>query len=584
MTKKTKKLKLSIKAKILGILVFVLLLCLIGHSGIVYYTTVSEIDIIYTSIKEIYDFESKAHRNLKDTIITKFIIEDVKVYSDYINKEVEEEKLIPEKELEIDKLLDGSENITRISKIIDILHIIEVEKHRPGYMFIVDNNGTVIANEGPSKELYYKEFLEVKRELLKSNNKILVNTIQSMIKSDLSPGVIKKTIEGKEFYFLFSKIESLDSTLVKVLPEDYLNNQVQLFSNKSVDYLDSIRTNILSLYDRINYITLGVFITLIIIVFIIGSLLSKTITVPLAKLKDATKYIGKGDLVQKITLNTGDEIEELADNFNLMTSDLKIYIEKLSESMSREKAIEEEIKLAASIQKSSLPENIPELKGSSHIDLHAYLKPSKIVSGDFYDYFFIDNTHLFFAIGDVSGKSISAALFMMTTKTLMKRFALMKQSVNEILKNVNDTLALDNQTCMYSTIFCGILNTETGHVNYCNGGHTYPVFYNGTSCEYLNIEENMLVGLTSEAEFNPGSLILKDKNILFLYSDGVTESKNTDGEIYSEEKLLEKLNLSQKETSSSILKEIEEDILSFSENAEQYDDITMVCINFSEQK
>ncbi|GEM_PF-1524468 len=582
MIKNTQKLKLSIKARILGILIVVLFLCLAGHLGIFYYTTYHVKDITQTAITEIYNFENIANRELKDSIMNKFIILDIQTYTDYIDSKVRKEKLTVNNETDSDKVgKTPEENAEKaIARIINLQKVLEVENYRPGYMFIMNAQGRIIANEGPPDESFYRPYSESGIVLLKSDDRALVKTVQSIIGSDQPSGVFKETIDGRDLFFLFSRIKSINCNLVEVLPGDYLNGQVKVIADKIDAYIKTIRNNFISLYNRINFITLAVFVSIIIIAYGIGSSLAKTFTAPLVQLKEATRYIGKGNLVKKIDISTGDEIEELADNFNLMTEDLQVYIKKLSESISREKAVEEEIKLAAHIQTSSLPESAPSFKPEAGVDLSAYIKPTKIVSGDFYDYFFTDAHHLFFAIGDVSGKNISAALFMMTTKILMKRFALMKLNPDEILKNVNDTLALDNPTCMYSTVFCGILNTETGQLQYCSGGHTYPLIFNGGSFRYLDTEENMLVGLTSKAEFKSETLNLEKKDILFLYSDGVTESKNAAGELYSEQKLLEMLNCSDRRASCSVITEIKEDVLAYSRDAEQYDDITMLCIEF----
>ncbi|MGV8124223.1 MAG: SpoIIE family protein phosphatase [Candidatus Xenobiia bacterium LiM19] len=582
MRKKTHTLKLPIKARILGILIVVLLLCLAGHLGIFYYTTFHVKEITQAAITEIYEFENKANLELKDSIVNRFVIKDIQTYTDYINRKVKIEKFTVLDETDSDKAYktSGKNNDKALARVVNLKQVLEFEKYRPGYMFIVNDKGRIIATEGLSDDPAYRHYSLPGNVLVRSENRALVSTAQSILHSDQTSGIIKVTIDDNELFFLFSKITSINCTLVEVIHEEYLNSQVTVIAEKIGAYIKTIRNNFISLYNRINVITLAVFVSIILIAYCIGSSLSKIFTAPLLQLKEATNYIGKGNLFKKIAIHTGDEIEELALNFNLMTDDLQVYIQKLSESISREKAIEEEIKLAAHIQTSSLPESTPSFQPEAGVDLSACIKPTKIVSGDFYDYFFIDDHHLFFAIGDVSGKSISAALFMMTTKILMKRFALMGQSPDEVLKNVNDTLALDNPTCMYSTVFCGVLDTESGHLEYCNGGHTYPLLFNEASFRYLDTEENMLAGLTSKAEFKSETLDLKEHDILFLYSDGVTESKNAAGELYSEQKLLEKLNRADKDTSSSVIREIKEDVLAFSKDAEQYDDITMLCIKF----
>ncbi len=577
MSIKTAKLKLSIKAKILGILALILILSFLGYISIISYINRQVSAITQSATSQIYNFENKANKNLKNNILTKLLIEDVKVYANYINDELSEIQTANKKSIiPSDKLLQDKKKYT--SRILSLLEVIEIEKDRPGFMFIINHQGKIIAVENNADKSPYAYHFKLNTNLLNSNNKLIIKKTEEILNSKTTDGIIKvKTIKAGNFFVLYSRINSINCTLIKVLPLDYLNSQVKQFAEKLYNFIVSINGNIISVYTKTNYIALGIFLLIIVIAFVIGSFLSQTISKPLNRLKEATKYIGKGNLIKKIKINTGDEIEELADNFNLMTRDLKDYINRLSKSISRRQAIEEEIKLAANIQLSSLPPPTPNFQINS-IDLNAYIKPTKIVSGDFYDYFLIDDNNLFFAIGDVSGKSISAALFMMTTKLLMKRFALMKQSPDQILKNVNDTLALDNQTCMYSTIFCGILNKTSGELKYCNGGHTYPAVYNGNKFKYLETMENMLVGLTSKSEFKTETTTLLLGNMLFLYSDGVTECKNISNKMYSEEQLLKQLNIARRDNSQVLIDNIKNNILMFGKKAEQYDDITMLCV------
>ncbi|WP_462325889.1 SpoIIE family protein phosphatase [Desulfoplanes sp.] len=457
----------TIKGKILGILMVVLVLSLVAHLGIFYYTTAHVKKMNQEVLSELHALDNKAGVELKNEIENKFVITDIDICSGCIAK---------------------------------------------------NSNGYIASHSSDKK------------------------------------------------WILF--------------PAGYFDQHVEDKAEEKSVYLLDMKEKFVSFYNRITSITLAVFIGIVVIAYVIGSTLAKKLTEPLITLKKATRFLGEGYLADKVDVRTGDEIEELADNFNQMVATQDNYLDKLCDSIERKTIMESEIQLAARIQKSSLPGANPAFDAKTGVDVSAFLKPTKMVSGDFYDYFFVDDNHLFFALGDVSGKSMSAALFMMTTKLLMKKFALTKLPPDAVLKYVNDTLALDNPTCMYCTIFCGILDTETGHLNYCNGGHTYPLLCSNTSFSYMATRENMLVGLTPEAEFGSEELDMHENDMLFVYSDGVTEAKNTADDLYSEPRLLEQLNGGHKETARRVIEEIREDVLGFSKNAEQYDDITMLCLAF----
>ncbi len=560
--------KRSIKTRILALLVFVLLFCFAGYLGIFHYTSEQVGRIAQQSLQEISRYGNRAHLDLKDDILTRYIADDVQVYADYIDHRAATEKLSPRR----GRTGEGA-------ALGRLLQVIEVERHRAGYVMIIDGEGKVITVEGPPDNPVCAAHFFVGSRLLKSPESPAARAISTILHSQARSGVTRECCDGETYVFIFCRLESLNLYLVKAIPERYLNDQVQVFNRKFDAFTGSVQREFLSLSDEIHHMTLTLFVSMLIIIYVIGSLMSRSIIAPLIRLKEETRHIGRGDLARMITIRTGDEIEELADTFNLMVHDLNTYIDGLRESIAREKAIEGEIKLAARIQQSSLPKGTPGFGPETGVELCACLKPSKIVSGDFYDYFFVDPGHLFFALGDVSGKNISAALFMMTTKIVMKRFALMGQAPHTILKNVNDTLVLDNQTCMYSTIFCGILNTETGRLDYCNAGHTSPLIFDGSSWEYLRAEENMLVGLTSRAEFIPESRSLGRGAMVLLYSDGVTESRNPAGDLFSEERLREVPGRGG--SPCAVIKEVDDAVAAFARDAEQYDDITMLCLGLT---
>lgn len=165
------------------------------------------------------------------------------------------------------------------------------------------------------------------------------------------------------------------------------------------------------------------------------------------------------------------EIEELSVPSTAWQHDLKNYIRNLNDAAREKQRIESDLKAATEIQTSMLPRRFPPFPGRTDVDVYAVMEPAKEVGGDLYDFVFIDENRLFFTVGDVSGKGIPAALFMATAKTLMRGFALNGLSPAQILHSSNNYLADENDTCMFITVFCGILDCRTGVVTYANGGH-----------------------------------------------------------------------------------------------------------------
>ncbi len=249
--------------------------------------------------------------------------------------------------------------------------------------------------------------------------------------------------------------------------------------------------------------------------------------------------------------------------------------------MEKEK-IENDLKVAREIQTNMLPRIFPPFPGKIEFDIFAIMHPAKEVGGDFYDFFLIGEDKICFIIGDVSGKGIPAALFMVITKTLLKTEGLRDMDPSDILTRVNQTLIPDNETCMFATVFCSILDIKTGVIRYANAGHNPPLIYRkeDSEFEYMNVESGFVLGVmdmvkykTCESKLSPGDFIL-------LYTDGVTEAMNPAGKLYSEKRLLSIVNQVKIFKGCEIIKDIRLDLKSFVDNAPQSDDITMLAFEY----
>ena len=171
--------------------------------------------------------------------------------------------------------------------------------------------------------------------------------------------------------------------------------------------------------------------------------------------------------------------------------------------------MQSDLRIAHDIQMGILPKIFPPFPDRHEFDIHAMLEPAKEVGGDFYDFFFMDHERLFFVVGDVSGKGVPAAILMAVTKTMIKAIAKGVSTPDEILDKVNKEIAHDNESCMFITIFCGILNTKTGEVLYSNGGHLPPlVIHSGEGAEFLKGDTGIAVGISEEAAYKCNKILL----------------------------------------------------------------------------
>lgn len=257
-------------------------------------------------------------------------------------------------------------------------------------------------------------------------------------------------------------------------------------------------------------------------------------------------------------------------------------IENLKVEAKEKERIESELRIAHDIQTRSLPSVFPPFPDRKEFDIFAYLTPAKEIGGDLYDFFFIDENKLCFLIGDVSGKGVPAALFMMTTKTLLKAEVSGGLSLEDVLYNVNNILASENDTAMFITLFCAILNTDTGELEFSNAGHNHPLlFRSGKDFEYITPKANFVLGPMEEMRFPSEYLALKPGDTMFLYTDGVTEAQDLENKLYSKERLQKTLSQLRDKDVRGVLNGVKGDINRFVQNAPQYDDITMMALKFN---
>lgn len=281
--------------------------------------------------------------------------------------------------------------------------------------------------------------------------------------------------------------------------------------------------------------------------------------------------------------NTGDELEELGYTFYKMKKDIINYISNLERVTIEKEKLSIELHIAASIQESMLPSIFPAFPERKDIDIYALMAPAREVGGDFYDFFFIDEGHMAVVVADVSGKGVPASLFMVITKTLIKNEALSGKSVGEIFTTVNHQLVENNKEDMFVTAFMGILELSSGRFCYVSAGHNPPLYKaeNGNVVWLREKPSFVLAGLYGTC-YTEYEMELKAGDLVFLYTDGVTEALNIIDEFYGEDRLFAIFKELVENTGvlEEILHNIQNDIIKFANTAVQADDITMLIFRY----
>jgi len=244
-------------------------------------------------------------------------------------------------------------------------------------------------------------------------------------------------------------------------------------------------------------------------------------------------------------------------------------------------AIEQELEVARRIQQSIVPQTFPPFPERKEFDIYGEMITAKDVGGDFYDFFFIDEQRLGFAIGDVSGKGVPAALFMAVSRTLLKSTALGGMTPGDCLEMVNRVLHLESVSAMFVTIFYGILDTGTGEVEYSNGGHNPPYILHGDGrVESTETTGGLVLGALRNSKYKTKKITLRPGDGLFLYTDGVNEAMNLVEEEFTEARLQNSLERAHGSALTEIVQGVVREVKEFAAGASQADDITILALKY----
>ena len=335
------------------------------------------------------------------------------------------------------------------------------------------------------------------------------------------------------------------------------------------------------------YVVYAVFVTIaLIIIFILlyEVYLYKRVVVPINKVAaEANGFIDNQNQISEVLdeIKTKDEIQNLAQSILKMQMDINNYISNITKITAEKERIGAELDVAKNIQASMLPCIFPAFPDRSEIDIYATMDPAKEVGGDFYDFFMVDERHLAIVVADVSGKGIPAALFMVIGKTLIKDHTTPGVDLGQVFSEVNNLLCESNSEGLFITAFEGVLDLVTGEFNFVNAGHEMPFISRGSKeFEVQKLRPGFVLAGMEDMKYCAGSMVLEPGDKIFQYTDGVPEATNQSDELYGMERLANVLNKVKDKTPHEILPAVKSDIDVFVGEAEQFDDITMLCLEY----
>ena len=330
---------------------------------------------------------------------------------------------------------------------------------------------------------------------------------------------------------------------------------------------------------RIAWLMAGLLAAMLVVVILV----SRKITEPVRLLQEGVDVVSTGHLDHVLDIRTGDEIQRLAETFNKMTGDLKNHIANLQKVTMEKERAESDLRVANKIQASMLPRVFPPFPDIANIDLFAIMEPAREVGGDFFDFFVLDDKRLCFSIGDVSGKGVPAALFMVITMTILRNQVTLNPSLKQVFRQTNAMLCLDNDENMFVTLFMAILDPRTGELEYINAGHNPPLLSrDGKDFEFLDVQPSLVLGGMENYAYDAAKTVLRPGDIIFLYTDGVTEAMNPSEELFGNDRTIAALNALKGRSVHDLIHGMRESIRDFTRGAPAWDDITMLAVTLDE--
>ena len=441
---------------------------------------------------------------------------------------------------------------------VHLEHLVQIvssiKLYRSGYAFLLSQNGQFVSH--PDKNYVFKESIfsiaeETGDKQLREIGRDMVRGREGFVRGR-SPNT------GRMSWLYYAPVSASGWSVGILFPEDDILADLRSM-NRVIFWIGS----------------LGFALLLVAI-----TVLSTSVTRPIRILARQTTEIARGNLdLQVPPVRSHDEVGDLSHSFENMRLALKEYVANLAATTAAKERIESELKIARNIQLSFLPKRFPPFPDKTEFDIHAELQAAREVGGDLYDFFLLDDHHLFFSIGDVAGKGVPAALFMAVSKTLMKGVAEQHLTPSQILAKVNHELFVDNDQMLFVTVFCAILDLRTGELQYSNAGHPPPLlFRRAQDVSWAELPPGIVLGITDDPDYETRTLTLGPQDTLLLYTDGVVEAVNPGQEQFGSPALKEWLADNRALPPGELVQGLYREIIRYAGTGQLDDDFTVLAI------
>ncbi len=387
---------------------------------------------------------------------------------------------------------------------------------------------------------------------------------------------------GDEIY-AFSKLEETGWSICLVLNQQSIRRATRDLQEDVEKNVEGI-TDIVQRSIQKTIVTVGVGMAVIVLVSVlIANFLAGGFVRPIRQLMSQVKAVGAGNLNQVIAVKSRNEIGQLAQAFQNMTGELKEYMAHIQDMTANEERMAAELHIAKQIQMNMLPTQFPAFPGREDFDIYAVANPSDSGGGNFYDFFMVDKMHLCMVAGDVTGTGIPTTLFAVITKTHIKNYAQLGYGPERILAETNNQLSYKNDAALTVSVFVGIMDLQSGILSCCNGGQMQQFWkHSGKDFELLEVKSCFALANMENVPYRRQTVRFAQGDMLFLFTQGVPGTTDAKGNEYTQEYLLDSLNLSVRQNYGvkEITDCIMEDLKQFSGGVEQSLDSTVLLFRY----
>ena len=462
----------------------------------------------------------------------------------------------------------------------DLVESVKESGKDGNFLCVINEQGHVVFS--PMTEGTFKVQESSHAPDLRQARGAIADIARASLKETTAPTIVE--VDGRIYYMCGAPMETVGWAVIQAVDQqatDAVTAQLQeefdgIVESSQAKYMQSLT---------------GAGVTIVVLIIVVTALalagalvLSKRIVHPLVLITERVQSLGCDNLkfVMEDDYRTGDEVEALADSFAKLSTKTLEYVDQVKQVTAEKERIGAELSVATDIQASQLPRLFPAFPRRSEFDLYASMDPAKEVGGDFYDFFLVDNNHIALVMADVSGKGVPAALFMMVSRVLLKSHLQSGESPAEALMNVNDQLCEGNEAEFFVTVWVAVVDVTTGGGVAANAGHEHPALRRADgSYELVVYRHGPALGMMEGIPYAEHSFKVNPGDSLFVYTDGVPEATSAADELFGSDRMLEALNQNPDANPKELLSNVREGVDAFVGDAEQFDDLTMLCFKYN---